>query len=547
MSGLPEIRPARLAEPGTLAGDWMAGAPAARKLLPPLEPSGRDRGAAAEPPASAAGSPPAGGERSGTPGRLGADAFGTSTPAAAEKLGRILAGEGVLVSTGQQPVLFLGPLYVLYKLLTAVETARRLEEATGRPALASFWIASDDHDWAEVAGTRLLDTENRLRHLRLEPPAGWAERPVGPAPLPEGVDDLLQEVSDILPPSEFTGVYLTLLRDTYRPGVSFSAAFAAALAELLGERPWAWLDASHPTLKRASVPLLARALEESDAAEAALRAGAAEVEGAGYAPAIPVLDEGVPAFEDTGRRRERLYRRGGEVRAGRDGEPRPLGEVLARLEGEPETFSPNVSLRPVLESRLLPVAATVLGPGELSYWSQLGPLFAWAGVGRPAAVPRASWTLLEGKVAKVLEKLDAAPEELADGGGALVERETRRARPPPVQEALAALRADAGRALGRVEGAVEAELPGIRSAVGKARKQVFDAVAELETRVDARIRERQSVVVDQIHKAAVHLFPEGSPQERRLSPFYYLARYGGALLDAVEERTRAADAGGWPA
>lgn len=252
-------------------------------------------------------------------------------------------------------------------------------------------------------------------------------------------------------------------------------------------------------------------------------------------------------FYDTGTARERLHRVGDRLRAGREGEERALAAWLEELEAAPERFGPNVALRPVLESWLLPVGATVLGPGELGYWSQLPDLFALHRVGMPAVRPRHGWLLVEGKVRKVLDKLEEEPEALADGGEALARRAVRESWPPEVESALGALRGAIGRGMEEVERAVAEHLPGIRSAVGKARSQAFGAVDELEGRVDARLRERREVVIEQIRKAALHLYPDGRPQERVQSPLYYLARYAEALLDGLEERSAATSPPLWRA
>ncbi len=547
MSELPRILPSRLAEPGTLAGDWIAGEPRARALLPPDGPSADGRTEAASGGASSgsgagrgpADRPGSDGSDGGSAPRVGLEpeAFGVSEPAAGEKLRRILAGEGALVTTGQQPLLFLGPCLVLYKALTAIERARQLEEATGRPHLASFWIASDDHDWDEVGTVRLLDTKNRLRRVRLEAPEGWADRPAGPAPLPGSVEERLREFLDWLPETEFADRILGLLEEAWRPGTRLADAFAGTLTRALPGRAFVWLDAAAPALKRAAAPVVRWALERGNAVRAALREGAEGLRDAGYEPSIPLLEEATPVFLDTGRARERLYERDGGFTVGREGERLPRHAVFERLEDAPGAFGPNVALRPVVESALLPVAATVLGPGEIAYWAQLGPLFRAGGRPPPPVRARAGWTLLEGKVAKVLEKVEADVEALADGGAALAREVTRGARPPAVEEALGELKAALGRALERVEARVADELPGIRSAVGKTRSQAFRAVAELEAQVDARVRERQDVLLAQIRKAAVHLFPDGRPQERVTSPFYYLVRYGPGLLDTIQART----------
>lgn len=521
MSTAPEIRPRQLGREGSLARDLADGNDRAIALFPGSVLTGTDE------------------DTEAGRARLGPGSFGTTTPGARDRLERILEGDGVLVGTGQQPVLFLGPLYLLYKALGAIRLAEEVEEATGRPALASFWVASDDHDWREVGGTRLLDRENALRAVRLPPPGGRGRRSVGPTPLPEGVEARLDEIFDLLPESEFVGRYLELFRDAYRPGRTVAEAFGQALTGVLGDRPLAWLDTARPEVKRAATPLFRSALEDGEGAEAALRRGAERVREAGYEARIPVLEGGTHLFYDDGEERVRLYRASeGGFRLGRHGRRVREEAVLEELEGAPGRFSPNVALRPVMEAWLLPVAYNVLGPGEMEYWAELPPLFERRGVSLPRLRPRPSWTVLEDRIGKVLHKVDAAPEDFRDGGDALVRRTVSDSRPKKVDEALRELRGSIHSAAAEVESALEEELPGIRASVGKARSEMFEAVDELEDTVDERVEERQEVVVRQIRKAASHLYPAGSPQERVLNPLYYLSRYGEDFLRAVEEAGR---------
>lgn len=529
MSPAPTIRRRTPGEEGGLARDLLAGRGRAEDLYPRR--------------ALNAGSS----SRERSEARLEAGAFGTTTDAARERLQRILDGDGWLVTTGQQPVLFLGPLYVLYKALAAVQLADEVREATGRPALACFWVASDDHDWEEVGCTRLLDGDNRLRTLRLDPPDGWSGRSAGRAPLPAGTDDHLEGLSDILPDSDFVDTYLELIRDAYRAGRRVSEAFGRALGDVLEPRPLAWLDAGSAAVEEAAAPALRRALEDAEGGEAALREGTERVRAAGYEPRIPNLDGGTHVFFDTGEARVRIYRAEGEAfRLGRDGRRVEAADLLAELDREPGRFSPNVSLRPVLESWLLPVAYTVLGPGELAYWAQLPPLFERRAVSMPAVRPRPSWTVVEAKVEKVLRKVDAPPEDFRDGGEALVRRAVARSRPGEVESALTRLRRAIQTATEELESAVRHELPGIRSSVGKARSEMFAVASELDRAVDDRVEERREVVVRQIRKAAAHLYPDGAPQERVINPLYYLARYGHDFLNAVEEAGRDRPLRPWP-
>jgi bacillithiol synthase len=514
-AGLPRLEPRRLAAPGTLAGDILADGLPVRGLLP-------------RPGADAA----AGSRR--RPGRIGAGAFRSASGNSASKLDRVLAGDGVIVSTGQQPVLFLGPLYVVYKALTAVANAARIEAASGRPALACFWVAADDHDWQEVARAHAVDREGVIRTITIAPPPDRDGCSVGPTVLPPETGTALDEYLELVGRTEFSAEALRPLRDGFRPGATFAGAFVGVLAELLAGLDIVILDASRPEVKSAAAPFLRRCLEDAAGCAAAFEAGTARVAAAGHEPRLRPPAGGTQVFHEA-ERREHVVR-GADGRLGaRDRESEPLACWLERLDADPGRFSAGAALRPALESWLLPVARTALGPGELEYWAQLGPLFAHLDVPLPEVVPRSSWRLVEPRVDRWLGKVAAAAAELADGGDAVVRRLVAGHRPPSVAAAIEKLRAGLDRDFGRVEAAAGEELPGIRSAVGKARKSAFDSVSELEGTVDARVRERQEILVSQARRAAAHLYPGGRPQERVVGPWPFLARYGPGFLSELVE------------
>ncbi|MDT8435289.1 MAG: bacillithiol biosynthesis cysteine-adding enzyme BshC [Gemmatimonadota bacterium] len=503
----------RLAAPESLAGDFVADRKDARALLATAGPTGP------------------GGPRAG---RLGAAAFTTTSAGTADALPEIVAdGRGVLVTTGQQPGLFAGPLYVLYKALTAVAEARRWSAETGGPALACFWVAGDDHDWEEVAAARLVDREGQVRTFTLEPPPERAGRPVGPSPLPPEVDEAAASFAAAAGASEFSEAVFAPLRAAYRAGTSFTGAFERVLAELLAGVDIAILDGGSSEVHGAAAPLLRRALERAADCDAAFRAGTEAVRRAGYEPRLRPPDGGTHVFWDGPAGRVHLVRTPDGISAGPDGDPLPVAAWVERLEQDPGRFSAGAALRPVLESWLLPVGATVLGPGEIAYWAQLPQLFAVLEVPLPAIVPRASWTVVERKVDRWLDRVEASPEELAAGTDGIEARIVASHRPERLEAAIREARSCVGRSFTEVEAAAQDELPGIRSAIGKARKHGFDAIGELEATMDARVREIMDVRIDQARRAAAHLYPGGRPQERIASPFGYLALYGPAFLAAL--------------
>lgn len=461
------------------------------------------------------------------PSRLGPESFGVSGPGVRARLESVLRGRGTFVTTGHQPVLLLGPLYVLYKALTAISLAARLEETLGAPVVPLFWIASDDHDWNEVGSATILDRSNAPRTLSLPIPDGGERRSVGSHILDGSGRDVIDALPEIVPESEFTAHYLELVRDAYVEGKPVSAAFARLLAGVLGDRGYAWIDSARPELRLAAAPFHGRLLSDWDGVLEAEAAGVRALEAKGFEAPIARVRDALPLFFDGG---------GGRHRVRRDGETSPKG-WRERLEAEPQGFSPNVASRPALESWLLPVAATVLGPGEVAYWCQLGPLFGALDVPLPSVHPRAAWMLVEARTRRVLARTGLSPQDLAAGADPVVERLTREARPEAVERALGRFREDAGTGMAAIEEAVAEDVPGLRGAAGKMRKGIFDAASELSRQVDRATRERLDVQLRQVRRAGANLFPGRRPQERVLNPLSFLCRYGPGLVERLARET----------
>jgi len=462
--------------------------------------------------------------------RIPQEAFLRVTTPGRERLERVIAGDGFVVSTGQQPQLFGGPLYVLYKALTAIQAASAIEERSGQPCLAVFWVAADDHDWKEVASVGLLNEEERLHRVAVDPVEDRAGRAVGPSLLPADIGEITREFCDLLEVRDAGRPWVDSLLDSYRAAQTFTEAFVAVVSAWLTEWPVAFVDSAHPELRRAAGPFHREVLERHESVDEALATGTACVESLGYRPQLTYLENAIPVFRDSDEGRRRLYGAGPSIRIGRDGRPRSRAALLSDIASDPLPYSPSAALRPVLESWLLPVAATVLGPGEIAYWSQLSHTFDLLGVTMPAIRPRRSWRVLEPRIARLLEKTGVDAEDLSDGGTAAVADLVERRRPRAVEEALRRLESRLDEEFRRLEDAVGSDLPGLRSAAGKSRSAAFAGLAGFRRTLDRATRNREETAVAQLRRAASNLYPDGIPQERALSVYVYLARHGDSFL-----------------
>lgn len=452
---------------------------------------------------------------------------------AREKRGRFVEEGGLVVTAGQQPGLFTGPLYTIYKALSATVLARHLEQSLGRPVLPLFWIASEDHDWAEVNHAWVVDLDNELRRVELARPSRDDDRPIFRVPLDDAVEVALETLVGHLPDTDFSPGYVELLRSRFQAGTTLSDAFRGILEDLLGDFGLLFADASDPALKEASREGLLAELDAAERHEALLKENADALEESGYPVQVPILEGGVNLFVEGPAGRERVYRDDASYHLRHSGLRLTSRELERRIRDDVRTVSPNVLLRPVIESRVFPVVSIVCGPGETGYFAQLGDLFRAHGLTPPVVKPRFSVTLLEPKVQKVLEKFSLELEELARPHHELAGELTREEVPDEVRRALGKLRGGIGQGAAELVKAVRDVDPTLKGPVEHARNVAFGELDGVEKKIVQALKKENEIALAQLDKAQLHAFPEGRPQERVLNVFYYLVRYGDELLPTL--------------
>ena len=445
--------------------------------------------------------------------------------------------DAVAVVTGQQLGLFAGPLYTVWKARSAVRLAARLAGETGRPVVPVFWLADEDHDFAEVHRATFAPGGVRHATYRDGRPPDADRGPVGRLVLDaDAVRQSLGELEAALPDGPWRADALTLARDAYRPGRTMRDAFARLLRALVPDV--VLMSADDARLKRLVAPLIEREIRRWPETLRALEARSTELENAGFH--VQVAPTPVNLFRMGDGRRVPLDPAGdGLVPRGAD-HALTTADALRQLAEAPETWSPNVVLRPLVQDSLLPTAAYVAGPGEAAYFAQLGPVYDLFGVPMPVIEPRLSLTVVEPGVDKVLRRYDLS---LADLGGPdpsrtvaeLWRRLALDASDLDLVPAFADARQRADAMLSDLEPLALAASPSLDGAVGAARAAVARALDRLEAKT-VRVEKRgHDDVRERLERAQAALWPEGRLQERALGPLGVVARHGPAALAAFAD------------
>lgn len=450
----------------------------------------------------------------------------TQNPDRAEVIAALRKGAGTVV-TGQQVALFGGPLFTPFKAATAIARARQASEA-GHPHAAIFWLASEDHDFAEINHIT-FPARRELRKL-VYPALPETARPVGRIVLDESIDPLIEQAWELLGSSDA----MDALAEAYKPGRTFAQAFAHFYAKVFAAQGLLILDAESREIHGLGAPVLRAALDQADELHAALVARNRELEAAGYHAQVAVASQSSLLFLIDAQNGARLALK---RTASSPAEPRGLwqagrqkystDDLVGILASEPERLSPAALLRPVFQDYLLSTSLTIGGPAEIAYFAQSAVLFERI-LGRKTPVhPRLSATLVEPAIAELLRQHDLSPERVfSETRESLTQLLAARAMPVEGKRKLAS----AGKAL---DAELEDLLQWMHSLDAGLGRSAETAGSKMRYQMNRLRRlaanfqlQREASLGRHAESITRALYPEGNLQERLHGAAYYFARYG---------------------
>ena len=434
--------------------------------------------------------------------------------------------------TGQQVGLFGGPLFSIFKALTAVKLAEQAT-ASGVDCVPVFWLATEDHDLAEVNHVALLSEQGLPERLVVESPAfdgnAVEDAPVGAVKFGPQIEPVLERAAALLGDSEVT----TWLRQAYRPGESLGSAFGLLFARLFADWGVILLDPADKDFHDLAKPLFRAAIERASELDEALLARGKALEAAGYHQQVKVTSATTLLFEVKNGARTVVRRRsnganGGEFAVGE--ERSSSEELVERIEEAPETFSPNALFRPVVQDYLLPTLVYTGGAAEVAYFAQAGVVYEKLLRRVTPILPRFSATLLEAKAERILTRYQLGLPEVFHG-------------PDKVREVIAArsLPSDLQSRFSEAYASVEQSMAALRESIGKLDSTLIDTaestgtsmshqIDRLRARVARAEQQRNEVITRHADALSHSLFPNKVLQEREIAGVSFVARYGPELL-----------------
>jgi bacillithiol biosynthesis cysteine-adding enzyme BshC len=442
--------------------------------------------------------------------------------------------ECLAVVSGQQAGLFTGPLYTIYKALSAVKLAGCLRQRNTK-AVPVFWIATEDHDFQEVAKAKFIGRDCRLASVEVPQELHPEGYPVGQVRLDGSIESIVTKSIELLPISEFTDDLEALLRDTWKPGRGYGEAFACMMTALLGHHGLIFLNPLDPKLKKLSAPLYANAAAKAQEIANAIEARSRELEKAGYHAQVLASSSSFPLFfhDDSGARHALTRTEEGKYKA-KDLEPEYTSEQLAQwAASEPERFSPNVTLRAVVQDYLLPTISYYGGAAEIAYFAQTAEVYRV--LERPATpiLARSSLTMIERHTSRVLERYGLTLEDLFAGPENVLTRVVEEHLGADTAQTFSETESSVNQELDRLKDKLRSIDPTLADALETGRRKINYQLEGLRSRFHRAQMARDEALQRQLERAFDQLYPNKELQERHINITSLLARHGRYVIDWI--------------
>lgn len=430
------------------------------------------------------------------------------------------------VITGQQLGILSGPLYTIYKIITAIKLASQLNERfVDFNFVPVFWMESDDHDFNEVHKICILNNDNNIVTLKYKEDVSDDEirASVGNLIFDESINDFVSQLEQSLRSTEFRDKIISKVKEIYQPGKTFKQSFRELIFWLFDEYGLIIFDPSADEVKKALKPIFLYEINNFRTHTQKLVSVSATLEEV-YHAQVKVKPVNLFYHIDSGRHSiepvDEIFK------LKRKRKQFTKEEIITEINEHPERFSPNVLLRPITQDYLFPTAFYVAGPSEVSYFAQIHPLYEFFNIEPPIIYPRSSATLIEKSVVNFMEKYDLTMRDVFLGTEQLKEKILSSVAENNIDEIFE----NAVKNINLVFDDLKEKLFSVDKTISDSstryREKVLYAVNELKSKTEKAYESRFEVILRQISKLTNLLYPNENLQERELNYFYFANKFG---------------------
>jgi bacillithiol biosynthesis cysteine-adding enzyme BshC len=447
---------------------------------------------------------------------------------AMQNIKRLEKENALAVVTGQQLGVYGGPLYTVFKTISTIHIAQKLEKEFDRPVVPVFWLADEDHDYDEVRKLTIIE-KDEPKTFSL-PPKNNHLPTVADLSLPDEISDMRSQLKESLYNTDFSDDLWKILDESFQEGHSFFKAFGLLISRLFSKHGLVMAGSNHPDVKEATGEYLKISIEKADKIRKQLEEKSSNLSEL-YHQQVTLYDSNLFYLDDkTGR--TKISRNGNGWKA--DGNIEwSTAQLVDEIDTHPDRFSPNVFLRPILQDALLPTVGYVAGPGETAYYGQMKSMYQCFDMEMPIIFPRLSATLIEPAIDRIIGEL---PFEIHEYGNRIEDLESDYVERTD-QHDIEAIFEDWQARVEEISDYKKKDVADIdttlEAAAEKATSVYINELNKLKGKVYRSVKKQDQTQLDRIQRIKANLFPKGELQERMIAGIFFMNKYGIDIWDKL--------------
>ena len=441
----------------------------------------------------------------------------------------------IAIVTGQQLGILGGPLYTIYKILTAVRLANQFNKKYDDfNFVPVFWLESDDHDFNEVRSINIFDNENQVLNIgyKEEIEDDEAKQSVGKIIFDKSINEFLNKVENSLRDSDYKNDLVNKIREYYQPEKSFKESFKELLFWLFDEYGLIIFDPQDPKVKTLLKPIFKKEVNDFVTHTQRLIQVSAKLEEV-YHAQVKVKPVNLFYHTDDGRYSVEPVEDIFKLRRKR--KQFTKDEILSEIDNSPEKFSPNVLLRPICQDYLLPTGFYIAGPSEIAYFAQITPLYDFYNIVTPVVYPRYSITIVEKNIGAALDKYDLTLNDIFLGLDELKEKVIAGLSENDIEKTFEESLHEVDLTFDKLKENLFAIDKTLVDASSRYRERVISSINELKSKAVKAQETKYETTVRQLTRMSNLIYPLENLQEREINFTYFYNKYGKNLISKIYE------------
>lgn len=453
-----------------------------------------------------------------------------------QNIDALLSENTFAIVTGQQLGILSGPLYTIYKIITAIKLSDLLSDKFPElKFIPVFWLEGDDHDFDEVNWIKILDNENSLTKIIYDDGLDNETNrgPMGNYQFDLIIENFIEKISSALRETEFKSDLISLIKKHFYAGATFRSAFVGIIKEFFDKRGLVIFDPQDIEVKDWLKNIFIKDVENYRFISEELILRSAKLEEF-YHAQVKIKPINLFYIEDGGR--YLIEPSGKEFRLKGKRKKFTIEQLSAEIISNPEKFSPNVILRPICQDFIFPTTYFVAGPSEICYHTQIYPYYAIHNLTPPILYPRASATIIEAKVQNILNKYNLKLKDFFTDVEALATNITDRNSEIVVNELIENTIHELDNSLENLRNRLVKIESTLDDVVDNAKNKIHQSLEVVKEKALNAQKKKNEIVFRQIYKTSNILYPDENLQEREINFAYFANKYSLNFINYIFER-----------